>query len=85
MVGQLKWQYVSAMLSVWDQPVLLSNLLRRFIVLELAKKVDYNQLPEHERSLQVTGHLERLEVAALGMFNPRTLSVRASDLSRSDP
>lgn len=64
-----------------DRTALYDNLIRRFIRREKEKDVKgFLQLPEPERDEQVDDEVKRLGVVAVGMFNRRSLYIRAREL-----
>jgi len=64
-----------------DQTVLYDSLLRRFIERERMKAEDFHTLKKKERDEIIEKDMERLGVAAIGMFNRRSLHIRASQLN----
>lgn len=66
-----------------DQTRLYNELLARFIERELAKGkdgVEFLRLSEDERQAQIDRELQRLGVAAIGMFNRQTLVIQREEL-----
>ena len=67
-----------------DQTLLYYSLLERFITRERSKGAEgqeFISLDESTRSALVDRDMERLGVAALGMFNRKTVSIRQNELS----
>ncbi|HEY1666092.1 MAG TPA: ATP-binding protein [Trebonia sp.] len=65
-----------------DQTRLYHELLTRFIRRELGKEQDFRQLPAADQRERVARELERLGVAAIGMFNRQSVSIRREDLNK---
>jgi hypothetical protein len=63
-----------------DQTVLYHNLLTRFITRERQKDSEFRSLPKQDRDTLVNADLNRLSVAAIGMFNRRALHITKDDL-----
>lgn len=66
-----------------DQTLLYHNLLTRFIERERRKGeagMEFSALPAAERSTAIDDDLERLGVAAIGMFNRQTLHIQRAEL-----
>jgi hypothetical protein len=64
------------------QTVLYDSLLRRFVDRERMKDDDFKALKSSERKQEIDKDMERLGVAAIGMFNRRTLHIRVSELNQ---
>lgn len=64
-----------------DQTLLYDELLSRFIRREGMKEREFAELPEEDKSSRVRKDMRRLGVAAMGMFNRNTLSVRIGQLN----
>ncbi|MBE7553913.1 MAG: ATP-binding protein [Anaerolineales bacterium] len=65
-----------------DQTILYNRLLKRFIRREREKDEAFFELPEEDRAKEIEYEMERLGVAALGMFNRRKLHIKVSELNR---
>ena len=66
-----------------DQTLLYHELLIRFIRRELDKDVTgFRQLPQENQQARVAQELERLGVAAIGMFNRQSTTIRREELNR---
>ena len=66
----------------FDQTTLYHELLTRFTRRELDKDVhSFRQLPVAEQREQPTRELERLGVAAIGMFNRQSLAIRGDQFN----
>ncbi|WP_220202394.1 NACHT domain-containing protein [Reticulibacter mediterranei] len=65
-----------------DRTLLYQRLLHRFIERELAKETNFTSLPEKSRKEKIASEMERLGVAAVGMFNRRALYIREDALSK---
>lgn len=66
-----------------DQTRLYHELLTRFIRRELDKDATgFRQLPSEDQRARIDRELERLGVAAMGMFNRQSLTVSREDLNR---
>jgi hypothetical protein len=66
-----------------DQTRLYHELITRFIGRELEKDAEgFSKLPPDEQKMWVARELERLGVAAIGMFNRQAVAVRREDLNR---
>jgi AAA domain (dynein-related subfamily) len=66
-----------------DQTRLYHELLVRFIRRELDKDVEgFRQLPQEDQQTRVGRELERLGVAAIGMFNRQSTTIRREELDR---
>ena len=64
-----------------DQCVLYDSLLRRFIERERMKDGDFEQIKAStDRTAEIDKDMERLGVAAIGMFNRHALHIRATQL-----
>lgn len=64
-----------------DQTVLYNDLLRRFIRRERMKEELYVTLPHKEQHEAIDQDMERLGVAAIGMFNRRSLYIKKPQLN----
>jgi hypothetical protein len=65
-----------------DQSVLYDSLLRRFIERERMKSQDFLELvDDKKRETEIDRDMERLGVAAIGMFNRHALHIRATQLN----
>jgi hypothetical protein len=67
-----------------DQTVLYEELLARFIERERSKGTGgtaFSGRPEAERTAEVDRDMERLGVAAIGMFNRQDVKIRAAELN----
>jgi len=65
-----------------DQTVLYESLLRKFIERERTKDSDFAQIKSAaERTVEIDRDMERLGVAAIGMFNRHALHIRATQLN----
>jgi len=67
--------------STLDQTELYDNLLRRFIRRERWKGEGYINLTDVEQEEAIEYDMERLGVAAIGMFNRRALHIHTGDLN----
>lgn len=66
-----------------DQTQLYYDLIIRFIRRELEKDAEgYGKLPPDDQKVRVGRELERLGVAAIGMFNRQAVAIRREDLNR---
>lgn len=66
-----------------DQTRLYHELLTRFIRRELDKdKTGFRQLPIDGQKIQINKELNRLGVAAIGMFNRQAATIRREDLDK---
>ena len=66
-----------------DQTVLYESLLRRFIERERLKDPAFAEIKNgNQRNAEIDADMERLGVAALGMFNRQTLHIRATQLDK---
>lgn len=63
-----------------DQTFLYDSLLRRFIERERMKDEAFTTLKKKEQDTEIERDMERLGVAAIGMFNRRTLHIQATQL-----
>jgi hypothetical protein len=67
-----------------DQTLLYDSLLRRFIQRELSKGTaghEFTALPEADQAKAVHREMERLGVAAIGMFNRQDLKIQREELN----
>ncbi|MCB0510091.1 MAG: ATP-binding protein, partial [Bacteroidetes bacterium] len=64
-----------------DQTVLYDRLLRRFIERERKKDNDFLSINKKEQVSEIDRDMQRLGVAAIGMFNRRTLHITTSQLN----
>lgn len=65
-----------------DQTALYSSLLRRFIERERGKEDEFKDLKDNKlRELEIDREMQRLGVAAVGMFNRHALHIRATQLN----
>jgi len=64
-----------------DQTVLYDSLLRRFIERERMKDSDFRLIKNREREAEIEKDMDRLGVAAVGMFNRHSLHIRATQLN----
>ena len=67
-----------------DQTLLYHELLARFIERERSKGADgaaFTGLPEADRDAEIDRDMERLGVAAIGMFNRQDVKIRNKDLN----
>jgi hypothetical protein len=66
-----------------DQTVLYESLLRQFIERERMKDPEFEQIKdEKQRTAELDRDMERLGVAAIGMFNRHALHIRATQLNK---
>ena len=66
-----------------DQTRLYHELVTRFVRRELEKDAEgFCKLPQGEQKVWVSRELERLGVAAIGMFNRQAVAIRREDLNR---
>ncbi len=63
-----------------ERTVLYDSLLKRFIERERAKARDFLELPQERRDAEIERDMQRLGVAAIGMYNRRKLHIIASEL-----
>ena len=64
-----------------DRTVLYDSLLRRFVRRERRRYVkDFDHLPSSEQNKEIDNEMNRLGVAAIGMYNRRKLHVLSSEL-----
>ena len=73
--------------DVLNRTRLYNELLRRFIKRELKKgtrgtEISYDEVGEEERELMINEEMERLGIAALGMFIRGKLSLKVSELEK---
>ena len=66
-----------------DQTLLYDNLIRRFIKREKLKDRSFRDLEESKREVEVDKDMERLGVAAVSMFNQRSLYIRSGQLDKA--
>jgi len=66
-----------------DQTLLYDNLIRRFIRREKQKDRLFRDLEESKREVEVEQDMERLGVAAVSMFNQRSLYIRSRQLDKA--
>ena len=64
-----------------DRTRLYDSLLRRFIVRERGKEKDFNNGQVNEREKALTIEMQRLGVAALGMYNRRKVHILSTELN----
>ena len=67
-----------------DQTLLYEELLARFIERERSKGADgaaFTGLPEADRKAEIDREMERLGVAAIGMFNRQDVKIRREELN----
>jgi len=64
-----------------DRTILYDSLLRRFVERERKKDHDFADLKEKERQEQVDRDMQRLGVAAIGMYNRRKLHILSPELN----
>lgn len=66
-----------------DQTRLYYELLTRFVRRELDKETEgFRKLPPADQQVRITRELERLGVAAIGMFNRQALVIRRDELDK---
>ncbi len=63
-----------------DRTVLYDSLLRRFVLRERKKRKDFDELKTAEQEGEVDRDIQRLGVAAIGMYNRRKLHILSSEL-----
>jgi hypothetical protein len=66
-----------------DQTLLYDNIIRRFIRREKLKDKSFRDLEESKREVEVDQDMERLGVAAVSMFNQRSLYIRSAQLDNA--
>jgi hypothetical protein len=66
-----------------DQTLLYDNLIRRFIKREKLKDKSFRDLEESTRDVEVDKDMARLGVAAISMFNQRSLYIRSEQLNKA--
>lgn len=64
-----------------DRPALYDRIIRRFVKRELSKDPSYQQLDARSQIQREERQIERLGIAALGMFNRGGLSIHEEELS----
>ncbi len=64
-----------------DRTLLYDSLLRRFIERERRKDQGFANLTKEERIVEIDREMERLGVAAIGMFNRRSLNIKTHQLN----
>lgn len=64
-----------------DRTILYDSLLRRFVAREMAKDKAFFELSSKEQDAALDGEMQRLAVAALGMYNRRKLHILSSELN----
>jgi NACHT conflict system protein len=64
-----------------DQTILYHSLIHRFVKRERMKSVEFRALKTKELESEIDKDIERLGVAAIGMFNRRSLQIRSSQLN----
>lgn len=64
-----------------DQTMLYNSLLRRFIERERKKDEAFTSLADDAQRAEIDKDMERLGVAAIGMFNRRSLHIHATQLN----
>jgi hypothetical protein len=65
-----------------DRTVLYDNLLRRFVWREHAKEAGFPDRPQTEQDDEVDRDMQRLGVAAMGMYNRRKLHIVSEELEK---
>jgi len=64
-----------------DRTVLYESLLRRFVVRERGKKKEFEDLSQGEKKKELDTDMQRLGVAAIGMYNRRKLHILSPELN----
>ena len=64
-----------------DQTILYNSLLLRFIERERMKDEEFRSQKRRDRDMEINRDMQRLGVAAMGMFNRRTLHILADQLN----
>lgn len=64
-----------------DRTILYDSLLRRFVKREREKDPKFEELDESEQKKELDLEMQRLAVAALGMYNRRKLHILSSELN----
>lgn len=64
-----------------DRTILYDSLLRRFVARERAKEREFNELGANEQKRELDFEMQRLAVAALGMYNRRKLHILSPELN----
>jgi hypothetical protein len=64
-----------------DQTALYFSLIHRFVERERMKAEEFQALSEKERKAEIDREIERLGVAAIGMFNRRSLHIKSTQLN----
>jgi hypothetical protein len=64
-----------------DRTILYDSLLRRFVAREMAKGKDFFELSSKEQERTLDAEMQRLAVAALGMYNRRKLHILSTELN----
>jgi hypothetical protein len=65
-----------------DRTALYDSLLRRFVARERGKDFDFERLPKSQQEQEIDRDMQRLGVAAIGMYNRRKLFIASPELDQ---
>ncbi|MGJ4999624.1 NACHT domain-containing protein [Bradyrhizobium sp. HKCCYLS3077] len=68
--------------QVTDRTILYDSLLRRFVIREREKSPEFLNMPEEQQEEEIDRDMQRLGVAAVGMYNRRALHILSDQLSK---